>query len=230
MCTRCPQWCVEVIFYRPTVKLHLCFQHQLPCFMGWLQQMCGSGLSFPSTPSVTLPPSPIFSHSSPASIHNHQLILSLLVLCLQRRIPFWCWTTVGSSRWSLWAFWRRQSLPFSLMPTLPPKWRGWKTEKTCWGTTMSSPKQATLKGIGEKKIFGQSGLTAVITVKGILTKEKHSNICMLNVKLKPGEHYLSLIKRLEIASLALFYNPPTNTCKSHSSTLYIYVYSIQKPK
>lgn len=40
MCTRCFERCVEVIFYHPTVKLHLCFQHQLLCFMGWLQQMC----------------------------------------------------------------------------------------------------------------------------------------------------------------------------------------------
>lgn len=40
MCTRCCERCVEVIFHRPTVKLHLCFQHQLLCFMGWLQQMC----------------------------------------------------------------------------------------------------------------------------------------------------------------------------------------------
>lgn len=53
MCTRCFEWCVEVIFYHPTVKLHLCFQHQLLCFMGWLQQMCVRP-SFHLNPSISV--------------------------------------------------------------------------------------------------------------------------------------------------------------------------------
>lgn len=40
MYTKYFQQCVEVIFCYPTIKHHRCFQHQLLCFIGWVQQMC----------------------------------------------------------------------------------------------------------------------------------------------------------------------------------------------
>lgn len=102
---------------------------------------CASSLSLCCS---TVPPNPfLYSISSTATNWFFSFLL------LQRRIPLWLWTTVGFWRRSLSAFWRRQSSPFSSMPTRPPKWHGWKMAKPCLKTTIHTPKQATLRGIGE---------------------------------------------------------------------------------
>lgn len=84
MCTLCWERCVEVIFYHPTVKLHLCFQHQLLCFMGWLQQMCVRP-SFHLNPSFNSLSPCIIWHTGYISfaifIHNHLLILFFFSVC-----------------------------------------------------------------------------------------------------------------------------------------------------
>lgn len=74
MCTKCFQRFGEVIFYPPTVKLHLCFQHQLLCFMGWLQQMFVSGLRF--TLALSIPASHLCPCVAPLSLCLTQFLYS----------------------------------------------------------------------------------------------------------------------------------------------------------